>query len=118
MKNLLILIVAFAIFLHFYPQPKLEAWYIEQKHMILEIFGDATDTKVRLRTEKIYEDLEPKFAQFSKKEITYLKEITAERKSVVAFYNNYCETNKGNPRLHINNKKLVCDTVGKYRHLF
>ena len=86
--------------------------------MVLEVFGDATDTKVRLRTQKIYEDLEPKLAQFSKKEVTYLKEITAERKSVVAFYDNYCKTNKGNPRMHIENQKLVCKTIANYQALF
>lgn len=118
MKNLLILIVALAIFLHFYPQPEVDQWVDEQIAAAKGMFSDATDTKVRLRTEKIYEDLSPHFNQFTKKEIEYIKELTADRKTVVSFYNNYCDKNKGTPRLHNNNQKLVCDTIGRYRSLF
>ena len=47
MKNLLILIVAAALFLHFYPQPELEDWFSEKKVTAIAIFAKATDTQVR-----------------------------------------------------------------------
>ena len=56
-EKYIILIVAAALFLHFYPQPELEAWFEEQKTEVLKVFSDATDTKVRLKSDKIYQDL-------------------------------------------------------------
>jgi len=118
MKNILILIVAAAIFLHFYPQPELESWFNEQKETALATFSDATDTKVRLKSDKIYQDLEPKLAQFNEEEKKFLKEITASRESVKAFYYQYCEKDKFSPKFHRTNQKLVCETIYKYTVYF
>ncbi|GHE88468.1 hypothetical protein [Thalassotalea profundi] len=120
MKNLLILIVAAAIFLHFYPQPKLEAWFEEQKAFVLGEFSDATDTKVRLKSDKIYNDLKPNFNQFGPEELEFLKEITSNRKVVIAFHKEYCSTNapKRTPKFHQANQTLVCKAIGKYQSLF
>lgn len=117
MKNLLILIVAAAIFLHFYPQPKLEKWYQEQKETALNMFSDATDTKVRLKSDKILEDLQPKLNQFNEEEIEYLKEITESRRSVNNFNNDYCKTGELSARFHNKNQQLVCYTISKYQSL-
>ncbi|XQW84999.1 hypothetical protein ACOYR1_18040 [Thalassotalea piscium] len=120
MKNLLILIVAAAIFLHFYPQPELEAWFEEQKAFVLGKFSDATDTHVRLKSEKIYTDLKPHFKQFSAKELAFLKEITSDRKKVIAFYHEFCSTTKPkrSTTFHYGNQPLVCTAIGKYQSFF
>jgi len=118
MKKLLILIVAAAIFLHFYPQPKLESWFNEQKSMVLAKFSSATDTKVRLKSDKIYLDLKPKFSQFNADEQTFLKELTSSRDSVVEFYEKYCNAQQATPKLHQKNQKLVCDKMNEYQSLF
>ncbi|MGB1198050.1 MAG: hypothetical protein ACPG46_03320 [Thalassotalea sp.] len=120
MKNLLILIVAAAIFLHFYPQPKLQTWFEEQKAFVLGGFSDATDTKVRLKSSKIYADLEPHFKQFSTKEQQFVKELTAERKPVVAFFKEFCNNKspKRTPKLHFANQKLVCEKIANYQSFF
>ena len=55
MKNLLILIVAVALFLHFYPQPELDDWFAQQKETILTSFSEATDTQVSLKSDKIFQ---------------------------------------------------------------
>ena len=114
MKNLLILIVAGALFLHFYPQPKLEAWYQEQKALVMDIFSKGTDTKVRLKAEKIYEDLQPEFVHFSPDELTYLQQITAKRDAIKSFYEDYCQNRQDNPKLHPSNQSKVCKTVYNY----
>ncbi len=119
MKNLLILIVAIALFLHFYPQPKLTSWYQEQKSALLETFSDATDTKVRLNPDKIYRDLEVKFEQFNQDEQGFIKEITSSRKQVKTFYQKYCDNkNVHSPKLHHTNQKVVCDAISPYQSLF
>lgn len=120
MKNLLILIVAAAIFLHFYPQPKLEQWFEEQKTFVLGEFSDATDTKVRLKADKIYTDLKPHYNQFSSQELAFLKEITSNRKSVIAFYQEFCGTApvKRTPKFHQVNQTLVCKTISQYQSFF
>ena len=118
MKNLLILIVAAALFLHFYPQPELEAWYAEQKAMVLGKFSDATDTKVRLSSQKVYRDIEASFDQFNSDEIKFVKEITESRESVKTFFASYCDTEKQTPKLHKKNQKLVCDKISPYQSLF
>ncbi len=117
MKKLLILIVAGALYLHFYPNEKLNTWLSEQKTMALETFSDATDTKVRLKADKIYQDLQQNFAQFTPKEEAYVAEITASRKSVKEFYNEYCRSQKQTPKLHHENVKRVCQVINKYSSL-
>ena len=118
MKNLLILIVAAAVFLHFYPQPELEEMYQTYKAKVLEAFSDATDTRVRLRPQKIYSDLEPHFSRFNETEINALKEITSDRKSVIRFHNDFCEANQRSAKFHKNNQEIVCKTIANYSSLF
>ncbi|WP_281560839.1 hypothetical protein [Thalassomonas sp. RHCl1] len=114
MKKLLILIVAGALFLHFNPQPSVEAWYQQQKALVIEIFSKGTDTKVRLKAAKIYDDLQPQFYSFSPDELTYLQKITANREAVKAFYEDYCQNHQDNPKLHPSNLTKVCKTVYNY----
>jgi len=119
MKKLLILIVAVAIFLHFYPQPKLEAWYNEQKTLILGKFSESMDTKVRLSPQKVFRDIELKFNQFNSEEQTFIKELTSNRKDVVEFFKTYCEDgNRYSPKLHRNNQAVVCDAIKPYQSFF
>lgn len=114
MKNLLILIVAFALFLHFYPQPELERWYNDKKESALKLFSKATDTKVRLKSDKIFTDLAPQLQSFNVEEQKHLHEITATRDNVKDFYETYCGTNKRHFAFHPNNQAKVCRTIAKY----
>jgi len=115
MKKLLILIVAAAVFLHFFPQPKLEKWVNEQKDYLVEMFSSATDTKVRLSANKVRSDIEKRFNQFSEDEKNYTYEITKDSKSVVSFYRNKCGKADKSVQLQAANKKIVCDTISKYK---
>ncbi|MEW6983712.1 hypothetical protein AAD001_13755 [Colwelliaceae bacterium 6471] len=117
MKKLLILIVAIALFLHFYPQPEVDKKFEELKNTLLTQFSDATDTKVRLKADKIYTDLESQFDTFNSDEIIYLKEITLTRRSVKAFYAEYCQGKKSNPKFHSTNLAKVCKTIDNYQSL-
>ncbi len=56
MKNLLILIVAAAVYLHFYPQPEVTKFYNETKQSLLDGFSKFSDTSVRLKADKIFID--------------------------------------------------------------
>ncbi len=118
MKNLLILIVAAAVFLHFYPQPELKSWFNEQKTNVLSEFSEATDTNVRLNPTKIYRDLESSFDQFNGEEIKFVKELTSSRENVKTFYSDYCQNKKSTPKLHRTNQTLVCKTITPYQALF
>jgi len=117
MKNILILIVAGAMFLHFYPQPELETWFEEQKTLVLGAFSDATDTKVRLNANKIHQELQPSFGQFNADEQKYVGEITASRKTVKDFFQNYCNNKRKTPKLHERNQQLVCQKITAYQSL-
>ncbi|MFD1620212.1 hypothetical protein [Thalassotalea marina] len=118
MKNLLILIVVAALFLHFFPQPKLTQWYHEQKETVLEMFNTATDTKVRLNPNKIYRNLSKDLSSFNEQEQEYLKEITETRSNVKSFYFEYCDKPKRTPRLHQKNQETVCNVIKPYQSLF
>ena len=115
MKKLLILIVAIALFLHFKPQPELEEKFQEYKEMVLSVFSNATDTKVRLRSDKIYKDLTPQFETFSKAEIELLKEITLTRDAVKQFYKEHCFSGKSHAVFHTVNLEKVCNTINNYQ---
>ena len=118
MKHLLILIVAAALYLHFYPNEKVTQFYNTQKQTLLDGFGEFSDTKVRLKAEKIYTDLKPELGSFSDKEIERLKVITSERAVVKEFYYSICQTQKRDIVFHITNEKKVCSTISRYTALF
>lgn len=118
MKNLLILIVAAALFLHFYPQPELEKWYNHHKNSIISSVNNATDTRVRLNIKKVYSDLETLFNRFSPEEVEYVTEIASERDSIISFYLEHCENHKPNFNLQSANQKRVCKVIAQYKKFF
>lgn len=117
MKNILVLIVAIALFLHFYPQPQVTKFYNQQKAALLDGFSEFSDTKVRLKAEKILLDLQPKLANFSSQEIDYLKEMTTTRSKVKAFYQQYCTTQTSSIIFHPTNQATVCQTISHYESM-
>ena len=117
MKKLLILIVAAALFLHFYPQPDVEEWFTEQKTKVSDTFSEATDTQVRLKADKIYNDLKDQFANFSNEEQVFLQEITVDRQSVKAFFVEFCEGNEQSPNFHRENQEKVCRKIAQFSAL-
>ena len=118
MKHLLFLIVAASVYLHFYPNEEVTKFYNEQSVALKSMFSDFGDTKVRLKADKIYTDLESKLEKFSDKEVEHLKEITSSRENVKSYYFTICKTEKRDIVFHINNEKLVCGAIGKYTSLF
>jgi hypothetical protein len=117
MKKLLILIVAAALFLHFYPQPEVEDWFEEQKTMVMESFSEATDTKVRLKSDIIYNELKNQFDHFTNEEQTFLQELTVDRKSVKSFFVTFCEGKQRSPNFHRDNQEKVCRKISQYSGL-
>ncbi len=114
MKYLLILIVAVALYLHFYPNEKATEFYNQQKQTLLDVFGEFGDTKVHLKADKIYLDLESELENFSENEVERLKEITSSRENVKAFYLTICKTDTRDIHFHITNEKKVCTTINRY----
>jgi len=118
MKKLLILIVFGAVYLHYYPQPKLMGWFNQEKTTFMTSVAEATDTDIRLDSQRILLDLKPRFNQFSEKEIQEIKKLTLNQKSVKDFYLQYCDKNSANPNIQRGNLQLICKTIGKYQALF
>ncbi|MGL1957590.1 MAG: hypothetical protein OCD00_09775 [Colwellia sp.] len=114
MKNLLILIVAIALYLHFYPQPEVTKWYEAKKTMLLDAFAEFSDTSVSLKADKIFTDLQPQFKSFSTKEVSRLKEITSSKNNVSEFYNTFCKGNKVSATFHPTNQSKICRTIYQY----
>jgi hypothetical protein len=117
MKNLLILIVSSALFLHFYPQPEVTKFYNEQKNSLLEAFAEFSDTKVRLKADKIFIDLRPNLTRFSPEEVKYLKEITLSRANVKHFFKEYCQSKKRSIIFRSDNQIEVCKTISQYESM-
>ncbi len=118
MKKLLILIVAGALYFHFYPNEKLNSWLLEQKSVVLSHFSDATDTQVRLSPAKVYKDISRDFAQFNSKEQAYIAELTEKRETVISFYQQHCINKKHTSKLHRDNLIIVCKTISNYSKYF
>ena len=118
MKKLLILIVAGALYLHFYPNEKLNDWLYEQKTVALSFFSEATDTQVRLNPDKIYQDLSRDFEGFTGKEQKFLADMTSSREKVQSFYQQHCIGKKQTPKLHRENLVKVCKTIAHYSRYF
>ncbi|GAA0811452.1 hypothetical protein KO495_09850 [Colwellia sp. D2M02] len=118
MKKLLILIVAIAIYLHFYPNAEVTNFYNQKKEYLLDQFAELSDTKVRLKAEKIYTDLEPKMTAYSPEEIAQVKSITSSRANVKEFYHNICQTETRDIVLHLKHQKQVCQVISNYTNMF
>ena len=93
MKKLLILIVAGALYFHFYPNEKLNNWLLEQKSVVLSYFSDATDTQVRLSPTKVYKDISRDFAQFNSKinfdmAMYYIRQVAKKFNATFHTYDN------------------------------
>ncbi|PCH95749.1 MAG: hypothetical protein COB83_07830 [Gammaproteobacteria bacterium] len=117
MKNILILIVAAAVFLHFYPQPEVTKFYNETKASLLDDFAEFSDTSVRLKSDKIYIDLKPKLASFSADEVAALKELTSSRNNVNSFFQTYCKGKKSSAIFHPSNQSKICATIRQYENM-
>lgn len=117
MKNILILIVAAAVFLHFYPQPEVTKFYNESKERILDFFPDYGDSSVRLKSEKIFVDLQSELSSFSAGEIESLKKITSSRSSVKSFYEGFCNNKKRSVIFHPKNQTKICQTISHYENM-
>lgn len=117
MKNLLILIVAIAIFLHFYPQPEVDEFYEDSLTFLDETFGDTFDTQSRLDPKKILIDLKSDIPTFKIKERAKLEELASSRQSLKAFYDDYCTANKRAKDYRPYVQQKICKTIAKYRKL-
>ncbi len=117
MKHLLILIVAAALYLHFYPNEEVTNFYQEKIGYLKGFFSEVGNTKVRLKADKIYTDLENDLENFSDKEVERLKVITSSRQVVKEFYTQICQTEKRDIVFHITNEKKVCSTISRYSSL-
>ncbi|MCI2282119.1 hypothetical protein L3081_00275 [Colwellia sp. MSW7] len=114
MKNILILIVGIAVFLHFFPQPEVTKFYNDIRASMDESFSDFSDTSVRLNPDKILIDLKPDLKHFSPAEVDSLKEITSSRKHINEFYQSFCRDNKRSTTFHPNNQAKICRTISNY----
>jgi len=118
MKKLLILIVAIAVYLHFYPQAEVTEFYEKQKAIVLNTVSKFSDTKIRLKADKVFTDLQPSLSSFSADEIDYLKDITSSRTNIKSFYNNFCQGQVTNFVFHKDNQSKVCAVISEYKNLF
>jgi hypothetical protein len=117
MKKLLILIVAIALYLHFFPNTEASSFFNKQKEFLIEEFAKFSNTRVTLKAEKIYSDLEPKLETFSAEEVFHLKEITSSKESVSTFYNETCRVKTRDYIFHRKNQNKVCQAIANYTHL-
>lgn len=117
MKNLLFLLAAAAIYLHFYPNEEVTQFYNDKKLFLTSKFNEVGNTKIRLKASKVYEDLEGDLERFSDNEVDRLKSISSSRTNVKEFYLTICKTEKRDVVFHINNEKKVCAVISKYQGL-
>ena len=117
LKNLLIIIVAIAVYLHFYPNQALTNWYEATKESATTQFADISDTKARVAPSKLINELRQDFKKFSKNEVAYVKELAQSRDSLRKFHKDYCQTGKDNMRLRRDYQLIVCSKLEQYRIL-
>jgi hypothetical protein len=117
MKHLLTLILAAAVYFHFYPNEEVTKFYQTKIEYLKSFFSEVGDTKIHLKADKIYTDLESELESFSEKEVERLKVITSSRMVVKEFYQQICQTEKRDIVFHITNQKKVCSTISRYTSL-
>ncbi|WP_394171811.1 hypothetical protein [Thalassotalea litorea] len=115
MKKILILIVAAAVYLHYYPSPQLNAWWEEQKTAIDNKFNDVMDTKARVSPSKLLSVMAGDLRKASKNERAYIEQLTESRDNIRNYYNEYCSTGKHNRRLSKNLQLNLCSNIEQHR---
>ena len=116
-KKILIIIVAAAVYLHYYPNEELTNWYNSSKEEAQTKFADISDTNARVAPSKLISVLQQDFKTFSKNEVTYVKSLAESRESLREFHKSYCLTEKNNDRLSRDHLLKVCSTLEQYRIL-
>jgi hypothetical protein len=106
--------VAISVYLHFYPNAEVTRFYNENKERLVDMFSDYTDTKARMKSSIIYDDLKPEFESFSDKEIEHLEEITVSRRSVKNFNKTVCENKQRDKVFQEYNQTKVCQVISRY----
>ncbi|OUS23897.1 hypothetical protein A9Q98_14275 [Thalassotalea sp. 42_200_T64] len=117
MKNILIIIVAIAVYLHYYPNEQVNEWYDTYIGQAKQSLSEVTDTKVKVAPSKLLTVLQRDFEQYTKSEVAYIEAIASSRKSVRSFHQKYCGEFKGNTRLRHEHVKKACRTIDQYRIL-
>ena len=115
MKQILIIIVAIAVYLHFYPNEQLNEWYDTYVGQAKQSLSKVTDTKVKVAPSKLLTVLRKDFKRYTKHEVAYLEEIASSRNSVRSFHQEYCGKSKGNSRLRSQYVKKACRAIEQYR---
>ncbi|TRX58010.1 hypothetical protein [Thalassomonas sp. M1454] len=116
-KKILVIIVAAAVYLHFYPNEELTNWFNSSKEEAQTKFADISDTKAKVAPSKLISVLQRDFKNFTKFEVAYVKELAESRENLREFHKTYCETEQGNERLRREHVKKVCSTLEQYRIL-
>ncbi|WOH36561.1 hypothetical protein RI844_14440 [Thalassotalea fonticola] len=116
-KNLIIIIVAIAVYLHFYPNEEFNEWLSTTKEEAQESFAEIADTKAKVAPSKLISALQQDFKKFSKNEVAYVKKVAQTRDSLKTFHKEYCVEPKDNPRLRRQYQLKVCATIDQYRIL-
>ncbi|WP_371187590.1 hypothetical protein [Thalassotalea maritima] len=117
MKNLLIIIVAIAVYLHYYPNQELNAWYDKQLNTAQTMFNEVAGTKLRISPKKVITVLSKELQNYSNSELAYVEQITDSRDNLRAFYSDYCPELKPNRKLRRAYVRQVCKAVDDYRIL-
>ena len=108
MKKILILIVAIALYLHFYPNPEINKWYEGKKAEFLDTMAKSTKVTFKSNLDELYNQLKKDSKGFSAIELENLRTITGSLDSLNDFYQNNCSENSKSSLFHPDNISKVC----------
>ncbi len=114
-KNLLIIVVAAAVYLHFYPNEDVNKWVAEQKENADELFNETFDTKARVSPKKLLSAMQKDMQKFTKAEVAYLETLVESRSDLKEFNKTYCGTTKRNPQMRDIQVDQVCEKISQQR---
>jgi hypothetical protein len=117
MKKFILVIVAVALYLHFYPSSELNLWYEDKKSELYSIFASLSDTHISINTDKVYGEIARHFDSFSSEEMNYVRDITSSTNNLKTFHQNYCEKEQRNDALQGKNQQTICKLLKQYRSL-
>ncbi|TKB46611.1 hypothetical protein [Thalassotalea mangrovi] len=117
MKKIIILIVAAAVYLHFYPSPQLNAWWESQKAWMDGHVNEFADTRARVSPSKLLTVMSPHLKKYSKSERSYVEELATSRENIRDYYNEFCSGGNYNRRLNRELQQQLCSTIDQHRLL-
>lgn len=114
MKKILIGLILFALYLHFFPDSAISKGVKEHYQASINWVEELSSMQLRMSPEKVMESIKKRLPELKGEEKRYMDELLASPDKVKPFYQRYCYSDSFHPKLREQQLKHSCDAIRRY----